>query len=250
MQNPQIFATSTDPVLELLYGARINYTNSAEVKAIDSEVALKNWRGFCWGGLEGYCDAYTNRPNICVKTRGGTIHYEWFKSFMPYEPKMICMVRNLKCIVASMEKLFRDNLESHQIIQNHAEMQGTSTFKRAQIVLNSQPVGLALERLHDCIIKDTAKNFLYIKAEDFTETPKKSMHQIYEYLNLENHPHDFDNVEQYTVEDDSVFGIKNLHTIRPDIRPMKNDSEKILGRDICQWIDTNYAWYQNLFDYK
>ena len=117
-QNPEIEATPTDPVLEYLYGARINFTEVKEVKAIDHELALKNWRGFCWGGLEGYAKAYTNKPNICIKTRGGTIHYKWFESFMPYPPKMICMVRNLKSIFSSMEKIFRKNQEYHQSIQD------------------------------------------------------------------------------------------------------------------------------------
>ena len=45
-QNPTITATPTDPVLEYLYGARINYTNTPEVKAIDPDLALKTWKGF------------------------------------------------------------------------------------------------------------------------------------------------------------------------------------------------------------
>ena len=51
-QNPEITATPTDPVLEYLYGARMNYSSVPEVNAIDKELALKHWRGFCWGGLE------------------------------------------------------------------------------------------------------------------------------------------------------------------------------------------------------
>jgi sulfotransferase len=145
-QHPEIQATPTDPVLEYLYGARTNYTNTPEVKATDKDVALKTWRGFCQGGLNGYAEAYTDKPNLCIKTRGGTIHYKWFESFMLYKPKMICMVRNLKSIIASMEKLYRANQESHQNIQNHAEMKGTTTPKRVDIWMASPPVGMALER--------------------------------------------------------------------------------------------------------
>ena len=75
-QNPEIQATPTDPVLEYLYAARMNYTNTPEVKAMDKDLALKTWRGFCLGGLEGYANSYTNKPNLCIKTRGGTIHYK------------------------------------------------------------------------------------------------------------------------------------------------------------------------------
>lgn len=248
-QNPEIYSTPSDPVLEYLYGARANFSTTPEVKAQDTQSALKNWRGFCWGGLSGYCSAYTDKPNIAVKTRGGTIHYEWFKSFMPYEPKMICMVRNLKSIVTSMEKLFRKNQENHQAIQNHAEMTGTSTGKRAGIVLNSQPVGLALERLQECFVKDTAKNILYIRAEDFCMDPNAEMVKIYKYLDLPVYKHNFTNVEQSTVEDDRVFNIPNLHTIQQVVKPLKDDSLQILGPDVCKWIDMNFQWYQKQFKY-
>lgn len=249
LQNPDIWATTTDPVLEYLYGARINYTNASETKAVDSRIALKNWRGFCWGGLSGYCQAYSDRPHTCIKTRGGIIHFEWFESFMPYKPKMICMVRNIKSIFASMEKIFRKNQESHQTIQNHAEMKGTSTAKRVDIHLNSQPVGLALERLHECILKGTSSNIHFIRAEDLCQNPKQELWKLYNYLELREFSHNFSNIEQIMKEDDNVYGIGDIHTIKPQIRPLEDDSEKILGKDICRWLDVNCSWYQKHFNY-
>ena len=250
MQNPTIFATQTDPVLEYLYAARINYTDSTEVKAQDANIALKNWRGFCWGGLNGYATAYTDRPNICIKTRGGTIHYNWFKQFMPYQPKMICMVRNLKAVIASMEMLFRTNVEKHQPIENHAQLSGNNTLKRIDSFLASPPIGLALDRIKDCFQQGINKHVLYIRAEDFCSFPTREVNKIYNYLELPEFKHNFDNVEQYTQEDDSVYGLSpNLHTIRNVIQPIKDNSISVLGVDACSWIDNNYQWYQQLFNY-
>ncbi|NDB86478.1 MAG: hypothetical protein EB127_27840, partial [Alphaproteobacteria bacterium] len=220
-QNPTICATPTDPVLEYLYGARMNYTNTPEVKAIDRELALQTWRGFCWGGLEGYAKTYSNKEHLCIKTRGGTIHYQWFSNFMPYKPKMICMVRNLKSIFSSMEKLYRKNQDHHQAIQNHAEMKGTSTAKRIDQWIASPPVGLALERLQQTILEGINKEVLYIRAEDLTSYPQREMDKIYQYLGLESFKHDFDNVEQTIKEDDTVYGLTDdLHTIRRKVEPL------------------------------
>jgi sulfotransferase len=249
-QNPEIEATPTDPVLEYLYGARINFTEVKEVKAINPELALKNWKGFCWGGLDGYTKAYTNKPNICIKTRGGSIHYKWFESFMPYKPKMICMVRNLKSIFSSMEKIFRKNYEYHQPIQDHSKMIGTSTIKRVDVWLNSPPVGLALERLNQVFLEKNNNNILFIKAEDFTLQPEIETRKIYNYLNLEYYEHDFNNVEQTVKEDDAVYGLNtSIHTIKKSIKPVKEDYEEILGNNVCNLIDSNFAWYQKLFNY-
>lgn len=251
-QNPDIAATPTDPVLEYLYGARINFTSTLEVKAMDADLALKTWRGFCWGGLCGYADAYSGvKENLCIKTRGASIHYKWFESFMPYKPKMICMVRDLKSIFSSMEKIYRKNQDYHQEIQNHAEMKGTSTAKRIDSWVTSPPVGMALERLQQTFLEGINKEILYIRAEDLTNYPQREMDKIYSYLELKPFKHDFDNVEQTVKEDDAVYGLtKDLHTIRRKVQPLTPDYDKILGKQICDWIDNNFAWYQQGFGYK
>ena len=249
-QHPEIQATQTDPVLEYLYGARMNYTSTPEVKAMDKDLALNTWRGFCWGGLQGYADAYTDKPNLCIKTRGASIHYSWFNAFMPYQPKMICMVRDLKGIIASMEKLYRANQEHHQEIQNHRDMKGTSTAKRVDAWFASPPVGLALERLQQCVHEGINKNILYVRAEDLSSNPSEQMERIYSYLDLPNFEHDFKNVEQSIKEDDSVYGLTDtLHTIRREVKALKDDSREILGEPVCTWIDNTFQWYQKGFGY-
>jgi sulfotransferase len=249
-QNPSICATPTDPVLEYLFAARKNYTHTPEAKAMGPELALKTWRGFCQGGLQGYAAAYTDRPNLCIKTRGATIHYRWFESFMPEKPKMICMVRDLRAILASMEKIFRNNAENHSDMVNHGEMKGTSTAKRVGMWLNSPPVGLALERLQQCYQEGINREMLILRAEDLTTNPADTMRRLYDYLGLESYAHDFDNVEQSVTEDDSVYGLTpDLHTIRNKVRPLKADFDEVLGSGICAQINQQHAWYQNLFGY-
>jgi sulfotransferase len=249
-QNPNIAATPTDPVLEYLYGARMNYSSTAEVKAMDSILAANTWKGFCWGGLNGYAESYSEKPNLCIKTRGGTIHYRWFEEFMPYKPKMICMVRNLKSVFSSMEKIYRKNQSHHQSIQNHAEMKGTSTPKRIDAWLAGPPVGLALERLQQCFLEGINQEVLYIRAEDLTSYPQREIDKIYQYLGLETFKHDFDNVEQTVKEDDSVYGLtSDLHTIRQKVQPLTPDYNTILGKQVCDWIDNQFAWYQQGFGY-
>jgi len=249
-QNPEICATPTDPVLEYLYGARMNFTNTPEVKAIDKQLATKAWLGFCNGGLEGYAKAYSDKPNLCIKTRGGTIHYRWFEAFMGEKPKMICMIRNLKSVFASMEKIYRKNQIHHQAIQNHAEMKGTTTAKRIDSWCASPPIGLALERLQQTIQEGINKDVLYIRAEDLTSYPDRELKKVYEYLGLEHFKHNFDNVEQTIKEDDSVYGLtSDLHTIKNKVEPLTPDYNDVLGKQICDWLDNQFAWYQQGFGY-
>jgi sulfotransferase len=250
-QNSDIYATGTDGSLELLYGARSNYTSSPEFKANDQTQMLKAWRGFCKGALHGYCDGLTDKSIVCIKSRGIGIHYKWYEAFLEESPKVICMVRNMKSIFSSMEKIYRSNQENHQNIQSHSNMTGTTTAKRVDIWANSQPVGLAIERLEQMFLEGIDKKVLFVRAEDLTSDPNTEMKRIYDYLQIESFNHDFKHVQQVTSEDDSVYGLTpTLHKIRSEIQPLKPDYIDILGINICNWIDDKYSWYQKRFYYN
>ena len=249
-QNPEIHATPTDGSLELLYGARLNYTNSPEFSAQDQKLMRKAWLNFCKQGLLGYCDALTDRPNVCIKSRGIGIHYNWYSSFLDHDIKVLVMVRDMRSIFSSMEKMFRQQEEYNNEIQNHPNMTGTSTFKRVQQWSQSQPIGLAVERLNQMILEGKFQKCLAIREEDLTNNPKETMDQVYQYLELPSYKHDFNNVKQATKEDDEVYGLsKSLHKVRKKVTPNAPDYEKILGTHICNWINQNYAWYQQGFKY-
>jgi len=51
-------------------------------------------------------------------------------------------------------------------------------------------------------------------------------------------------------EDDQVFGTPGLHEIRPQVKPLQNDYLGILGSDVIQMVQANYAWYFTLFGYR
>jgi hypothetical protein len=76
------------------------------------------------------------------------------------------------------------------------------------------------------------------------------MNKVYDYLGLNPYKHDFDNVEQSIKEDDSVYGLTNdLHTIKRKVQPLTPDYNQILGNQVCDWIDNQFAWYQKGFGY-
>jgi hypothetical protein len=48
--------------------------------------------------------------------------YGFINSFYP-DPKIICLVRHLPAVIASMEKIFRQNQHKSSPILNHATLQ-------------------------------------------------------------------------------------------------------------------------------
>jgi sulfotransferase len=249
-QNRDFYATPTSGALDLVYGARVSYTTAAEFKAQDSELMRKAFLAFSRGGLESYYRSLTDKPYILDKGRGWGIHFDLMAMIFDQDPKIICMVRDLRQILASMEKKFRQNPDKTRAIENHNNVTGTTTLKRMMIHLQTAPVGIALDRLAEIHHRGWSKKFLFIRYEDLTTQPKQAMERIYSYLDVPYFEHDFDNVEQVTHEDDQVHGTPGLHTIRPRVEPLANDYMSILGRDAVRFIQNNYPWFFTLFGYQ
>lgn len=248
-QNPDFYVTPTSGVLELLYASRSNFTNSPEFKAQDQELMKKGFISYCNSGLQGFFNGVTDKPYVLDKSRGWGVHYNFLNEFYP-NPKIICMVRDLRSIYSSMEKNYRKNQLLDSGIVNHSQMKGTSTEKRVDIWASSQPVGLAIERLSQIIREGINKKMLFIRFEDFCDDPKTEMFKIYNYLEVPQYKHDFSNVEQITKEDDSVYGIYGDHKIKSEILPPKEDYIEILGPNTCNNIKNSYKLFYDYFNYN
>jgi sulfotransferase len=159
------------------------------------------------------------------------------------------MVRDLRDIFASMENNFRKHPERQSDILDWSKGQGTTVPKRIDIWAQQPPVGLAIERLSEIFRTGINSKMLFIKFEDLCLYPDNVMNQIYEYLNIPFFQHDFDNIEQVTKEDDEVYGMYGDHNIRTKLEPVKSRAKELLGKDVTNWIYTNYEWFFKQFRY-
>lgn len=248
-QNPDIYATPTSGVLELIFAARANYTNSPEFKAQDAETMKKGWQAFAKAGMDGFYNAITDKKYVVDKSRGWGIHYDFLTFVRGEEPKVICMVRDLRDIFASMENNFRKHPEKQSDILDWSKQQGTTVPKRMDIWAQSPPVGMALERLSEMFRTGIASKILFVKFEDLCLYPDTQMKLIYHYLNIPYFEHDFDNIEQVTNEDDEVYGAFGDHVIRTKLEPVQSKAKQLLGEDVCEWIWKNYEWFFKQFRY-
>jgi len=249
-QNPDFYVTPTSGLLELIFGARLNYTNSPEFKSQDRALMKKAFLGFSRAGMEAYFKALTDKPYVVDKSRGWGVHFDLLSQIFGEEPKIICLVRDLRQILASMEKKYRQNPDKYRPIEQHASLSGTTTLKRAMIHLQTPPIGLALDRLVEIHQRGWHSKILFMRFEDLTTQPAQTLQKVYQYLNIPDFKHDFDAIKQVTQEDDEVFGIPGLHEIRAKVEPVQSDYPSVLGRDVVRFVQSNYAWYFTLFGYQ
>jgi len=249
-QNPDIYATPTSGVLELVFAARANYTESPEFKAQDPEVMKAGFQAFCKHGMDAYYNAITDKKYVVDKSRGWGIHYDFLQFVRGEQPKVICMVRDLRDVFASMENNYRKHPDKANGVLNWAQMTGTTVPKRIDIWAQSQPIGLAIERLSELFRLGYAEKILFVKFEDLCLYPETEMTRIYQYLGIPYYSHDFDNIEQVTKEDDEVYGQFGDHVIRKKLEPVQSRAKQLLGKDVTDWIYTNYKWFFDQFRYS
>jgi len=249
-QNPDIYATPTSGVLELIFAARENYSTSPEFIAQDKELMKKGYTAFCKEGMDAFYNSITDKKYVIDKSRGWGIHFDFLTSIRGEEPKIICMVRDLRDVFASMEGNFRKNPEKSQGIVNWSTGQATTVPKRIDYWLQNPPVGMAIERLQEIIRTGNDAKICFIKYEDLCLYPDTTMTKIYQYLGIPHFKHDFDNIEQVTKEDDEVYGAFGDHTIRKPLQLTPSKAKALLTTEVCNWIYTNYEWFFKYFRYS
>ena len=251
-QRPDSHATPTDGGFGLLVGAKKQFTQSPDFKASeDQDLMLKAWRNFCKAGITAYAETLSDKDYIFLKSRECKGNVRWMENFLGEPPKIVCMVRNMKGIIASLEKLHRKNPDKDSQWYIAEELRGTTVEKRVDMYVQNAPLAHSIDQIKDLVQQGLQDKILFVRAEDLCSDPKRIMTDLYGLLELSDHKHDFNNIEQTTHENDVIHGLDNdLHTIKKKVEPIKEDYLEILGEQPCQWIDENYAWYQQFFGYS
>lgn len=226
-QNPHFHVTSTSGILDIIFSARNNWDNLIEFKATPNEEGKKR---VLRGILQNYYDD-AERPVIFEKSRGWLAYIELTEMILERPPKILVPVRDIRDILSSFEKLFRKGAATTQMGQERDNYFKFQTVEGRCEVWSSQeqPVGLAFNRIKDALQRGHRDKMHFVRYEDLTAKPDRTLRKIYEFLGEDAVDHDFDNVKQVTWENDEVHGIKNLHTIRPKVEPQEPQWPSVLG---------------------
>ena len=237
-QNPRFHATSTSGVMDVMFSVRNQWDRLIEFKASPNEPAkIRVMRG----NLENFYEDI-DKPIIFDKSRAWLANLEMAEEVLGYKAKVIVPVRDMRDVLASFEKRWRDTASTSQIGQ---ESQFYFEFQTAQgradvWMRPEQPVGVAYNRITDAMQRGFKDRMFLVDFDDLTRNPKQALEQIYTFLEEEPFEHNFDHVEQVTYENDAVHGIKDLHKIRSKVEPMEPQWPKVLGPFADKYKELNF----------
>jgi sulfotransferase len=224
--------------MDVMFGVRNQWDNLVEFKASPNpDAKLRVLRGI----LENYY-ADIDKPVIFDKSRGWLSLIGMAEETLGHKIKIIVPVRDVRDVLASFEKLWRENSKTSQMGQESQNYFGFQTVagRMESFMKGDQTFGLAYNRITDAIQRGYADRLLLVDFDDLTGNPNETFEKIYEFLGEDLFKHDFNNVEQVTWENDEVHGMKGLHDIRPKVAPMEPQWPKILGPSAEKYGQMNF----------
>jgi sulfotransferase len=221
-QHRQIYVTPTSGIVDMLVQVRNAWDLNDAFQATDRQQSEAGKERVLRAMLEAYF-AHTDRP-ICIdKNRFWAEYLEMAAALVGgrEQIKVIVTVRDLRDVLASFEQLYRKTSAFGQVQTDPAV---AVKFKTAQgrvetFIDAAQPVGRAYIAIRDALTRGWKDRMHFVDYEDLTRQPQRTLAGIYRFLDETGHDHDFDRVEQATFEDDFVYGLKDLHQIRPQVKP-------------------------------
>jgi sulfotransferase len=248
-QNPRFYCSPSSALLALLEATRSTFSNHDFFNTQDAELMSKGYLSFCRHGLLGFYEGITDKPVAIDKNRVWINYYEWINSFYP-NPKIVVCTRDLRAVMASMEKRFRKTraTDTADVIGYWKGMSLLTIANRVGVWMNSVPVGFSIMSIMDALQRGVGKHIHFLRYEDLAFNPKGAMQRIYEYFGEPYYEHDFDNVKQVTHEDDSLLAVYADHKIHEGrVCPAPLDYDEFLGKALCDHIVHTFPQFYEAF---
>lgn len=246
-QCPLHHVTPTNDLIELFVNARNRWPQCDGFRAQGLDKIKPRILGSLRGLLHGFYEAeLAAGKRVFDKSRGWLAYIELLEQVLQQPVRLLVTVRDVRAIVASLEKLYRKSVAIRPDMPGDAYFQAQTVAGRVQQWLSpSGLVGQAINRLRDAMDRNLSDRLVIIPYRHLTTKPRETMQDIHAALGLEPFGYDPDHVEQVTQEDDLVHGFEGLHTIRskveaPEVTPWTGILPDRLAAEIAtQFADIN-----------
>jgi len=228
-QNPKIHAEGNSAVCQLMWDSYISCSincaeqilaNKREKTVFDIISSIPSLY---------YKDISDEKTIIVDKSRSWTIetNVQILQAFIDNNIKIIVLERPLEEVVKSFAKLFKENEKDFNALQFLKPM--------------SEPIMRSLSGISWAKKNNEKNTFLFIKYKELVENPQNVMEKIYKFCLWEPFQHSFENLEVKYPENDEVYKLNGLHSIRDKIGFKENNiqlSQEVI--DICTLLNKEY----------
>lgn len=211
-QNPSLHAAISSPVAGLMNSSLELMGAGGEFYSFFSQTKRL---AMCRAVFNAYYDEQKSKPVIFDTNRVWTARMHQLVELYP-SFKMICCIRNPAWIVDSFESIYRKNPFDYSRMYNHQSRQ--TVYSRCEAMMSMTGIiGTAWTALKEAYYGEHSDKLLLLDYDLLTQHPQRSMQLIYQFLDLPEFAHDFDNIDYQETEFDAQLGVKDLHTVKKKI---------------------------------
>ena len=248
-QNPEIHASTNSPLLDT-----IHYTEEYLLYQSEQYKATPNPQG-AHKVLSSIPENYyfNTQQNIIIdKSRGWVNQIQHIQDYITKEPKIICPVRDIHDIISSflylIQKSKTTSFIDEALIANDIEI---SNDNRADYLMSPQGIiGQSYYALSEAFRKGNNKYLLLVEYDDLVNNPQQELNRIYDFLELPRFTHSFENVKPKCDENDEVYCLENMHTVRDKVEKIHRDNTKFLSEYVINKYNHMEFWKKRTQSYS
>lgn len=242
-QHPKIHASANSPLLDLIhYSSTYLLEKSEQYRAYPKPDSAQNV-------LSSLAQLYyfdTPEPCIVDKSRGWMNQVDHIKNYITPEPRVICAVRNVQDILISylvlIEKSGADNYVDKNLVK--AGITPDNDARCKYLLEPAGNLGGYYLALRDALRKGWGQYLLLVEYDELIADPVSQMQSIYRFLDIEPHETRPDAVSMPFSENDEVYGLRDMHIVRPKVEKIERDPGQYLSREVMAWCRGKEFWRQ------
>ena len=230
-QNPDIWVTPASPLFRMMVTQaqshneleNIDYNRSA---AIDDVIATIPHAFYQDKSAKYIIDKNLNWPS--------PTGVEVIAKYITKNIKIICPVRNVLDVLTSFDTIInahpdsKNNQMDEQVLNETFPDKPLADRRADFLMRHDKDVALSLKFMKHALIPEYRHLFHFIDYDDFINDPEGEINNIYAFLEIENYNHEFKNVKDVSgISENSLTGIKHLHTIRLTIQKISRRPEDV-----------------------
>ena len=197
-QNPDVFVSSSSPLCNTLYHTERLWAEQVALQANPNPVGTD-------AVLRSVIPAfYANRSESLVVdkafTWGTPENLANLVRFAPDEPKFIVMDRDRNEVRRSLERLMANNPEAR--LSSPDEM-----LRRCESSFNN-------------LTRAMPDNCVVVHYDELVSDTAVVLRRIYQFFGMPDYEHQLTDIHNTSSDDDSVWGVSQMHQVRPEIRKL------------------------------
>jgi len=242
-QNPTFYLEGISPLVGLIWETN-TFMNTDEISLANAH-GLRI-RDFIGKIPETFYD-YVKEPIIIDRCKTWTTpgNLNMIRQYINPNPKILFTTRPLVEVVSSLININKEHyLNTFRNDWNYKQYMSENDNIAELLLQSSGPLDtflLSYNSINDKANKDAIH---VIRYSEIVENPKKTIDSIYDFFELDGFKHDFKNIKNEDVYNDSLMGFStDLHKIRKNISPSVLKPESILSDSMIKRINAMDPYY-------